>query len=173
MIIVGLAAIGATIVTALLLGLAYAVGRKQWPTTPAVARWAATLWALNFILDLLILYFAMPALTGPYGGWEWVLWPLALSGVYALFGGSLLRARGALGALNERMNTIPGGFSSRSRRGGRVVGEQPSGGVPSGALAGGVAILTALAVAIVINGLSSPPRRRSRCRLPMSIISCW
>lgn len=153
MIIVGLAAIGATVVTALLLGLAYAVGRKQWPATPAVARWTATLWALNFILDLLILYFAMPALTGPYGGWEWVLWPLALSGVYALFGGSLLRARGALGALNERMNTVPGGFGSRSRRGGRVVGEQPSGGVPSGALAGGAAILTALAVAIVINGL--------------------
>src|SRR5512142_1392727 len=120
MIIVGLAAIGATIVTALLVALAYALGRKTWPTTPIVARWAATLWALNFIINLLILYFAMPAMTGPYGGWEWLLWPLALTGVFALFGGSFTRARSTLGALNARMNTIPGGSGARSRRSGRV-----------------------------------------------------
>ena len=161
MIIVGLAALGATIVTALLVALMYALGRKQLPAWGAVVRWAATLWALNFVLDLAILYFAMPAITGPYGGWQWLLWPLALSGVYALFGGSFLRARQTLGSLNERMNTIPGmggmgglaGSGSR-RTGGRwVVSEHPDGGVPSGARAGGVAILVALAVAVAVNGL--------------------
>src|SRR6185437_10547757 len=157
MIIVGLAAIGATVVTALLLGLAYALGRAQWPKWRVVARWAASIWALNFALDLLILYFAMPAITGPYGGWQWLLWPLAISGVYALFGGSLLQASQTLGALNERMNTISsvtgsayGGGAHRRRP---IVSEQPAGGMPRGALAGGLAILAALVIAIVINGV--------------------
>ncbi len=154
MIIVGLAAIGATIVTALLLGMAYALGRKQWPSVRLWAIWAARLWAINFVLDLLILYFAMPALTGPYGGWQWLLWPLAFSGIYALFGGSFLRAQQTLGALNERMSGIASmNGGGRGARGRRVVGQQPEGGVPSGALAGGLAILAALAIGIVINGL--------------------
>ncbi len=162
MIIVGLAAIGATVVVALLLGTAYALGRKQWSSARAAALWAAPLWALNFILDLVILYFAMPALTGPYGGWQWLLWPLALSGVYALFGGSMLRAQQTLDALNERMRSVPGsfgatgvsgGFRPARRRSGRVVSEQPTGGVPSGALAGGLAILAALAIGLVVNGV--------------------
>ena len=164
MIIVGLSAIGATVVTALLLGLAYALGRKQWPGWGVALRWAAPLWALNVALDLLILYFAMPAITGPYGGWQWLLWPLALTGVYALFGGSFLRARQTLGSLNERMNTIPGmggmggmsgltGAGSRRTSGRRVVSEQPDGSVSSGALAGGIAIVAALVIAVVINGV--------------------
>jgi hypothetical protein len=157
MIIVGLAAIGATVVTALLLGLAYALGRARWPKWRGVARWAASLWALNFVLDLLILYFAMPAITGPYGGWQWLLWPLAITGVYALFGGSLLRASQTLGALNERMNTISGvtggAYGGGAHRRRPIVSEQPAGGMPRGALAGGLAILAALAIAIVINGM--------------------
>ncbi len=159
MIIVGLAAIGATVVVALLLALAYALGRKQWPTPRVVALWAAPLWALNFLLDLLILYFAMPALTGPYGGWQWLLWPLALTGTYAIFGGSFLRARQTLDALNERMNTIPNinGLGRAAGRGagrnGRVVSAQPAGGLSSGALAGGLAIVAALVIGVVVNGL--------------------
>ncbi len=161
MIIVGLAAIGATVVTALLLALVYALGRKQWPSPRVVALWAAPLWALTFILDLGILYFAMPAITGPYGGWQWLLWPLILIGVYALFGGSVARARQTLSALNERMNTIPGAYgmggsgrgAARRASGKRVVNEQPVGGLPSGALAGGIAIIAALVIGVVINGV--------------------
>lgn len=163
MIIVGLAAIGAAVVVALLLALASAVGRKRWPAPRVVALWAAPLWALNFALDLAIFYFAMPALTGPYGGWQWLLWPLALTGVYVIFGGSLLRARLSLDALNERLNSIPGyGFGAASQRGGarrgaaggrRVVGEQPEGGLPGVAQAGGLAIIAALVIGVVVNGV--------------------
>lgn len=149
MIIVGLAAIGATVVVALMLALMFAFGRKQWPTSRALALWAAPLWALNFALDLVIFYFVMPALTGPYGGWQWLLWPLALSGVYTIFGGSFARATQALGALNQRMNSVPQGY--RAGRGGAERGGV--GRAATGALAGGVAILVALAIGVVVNGV--------------------
>lgn len=164
MIIVGLAAIGATVVVALLLALAYAVGRKQWPTPRVVAQWAAPLWALSFALDLALLYFVMPALTGPYGGWQWLLWPLALAGVYVIFGGSFLRARGMLDSFNERLNSVSGAyaFGSASHRGSarrgaaggrRVVSEQPEHELSGAAQAGGMAIIAALLIGVVVNGV--------------------
>ncbi|HEX8982604.1 MAG TPA: hypothetical protein VF792_07540 [Ktedonobacterales bacterium] len=152
MIIVGLAAIGATFVMAVLLALAYAVGRRQWPNTRALLLWAGGLWLINFALDLLILYFAMPALTGPYGGWQWLLWPLALTGAYVLFGGSFQRMRQTLGSLNERMNTVSS-VRGRGPRGRRVVNAQPGGGMPGAGLAGGLAILVALVIGVAVNGL--------------------
>ncbi len=156
MIIVGLAAIGATIVTAVLLALAYAGGRAQWSISRPLLTWAGALWLINFALDLLILYFAMPALTGPYGGWQWLLWPLALTGAYVLFGGSFLRMRQTLGSLNERMNTVSS-VRGRGPRGRRVVNSQPDSGSPFGlsgvARAGGLAILLALVIGVVVNGL--------------------
>src|SRR5579859_372484 len=128
MIIVWLAVIGATVVTALLTALSWALGRARWPAWRVVGLWAAGLWAINFVLDLLILYFAMPALTGPYGGWQWLLWPLFLSGVYVIFGGSLAQARNAFSGINARFGALGGAasnlssFTSRGQTGrGRVV----------------------------------------------------
>src|SRR5579859_6317148 len=147
MIIVWLAVIGATVVTALLTALSWALGRARWPAWRVVGLWAAGLWAINFVLDLLILYFEMPALTGPYGGWQWLLWPLTLSAVYVIFGGSLAQARRSFETLNERMGAMGGGLgnissfnaSGRKRGGGRVVASTPPGNSVSAAAAGGAA----------------------------------
>src|SRR5579859_7046096 len=103
MIIFWLAALGASIVTGLLVGLVYLTARSAHPTPRAVARWAAVLWIANFLFDLVVLYFGTPALTGPYWGGQWLLWSLLLSGVLALSGGSFSRLRGALNVLSEEM----------------------------------------------------------------------
>ncbi|HLY29580.1 MAG TPA: hypothetical protein VKQ36_01005 [Ktedonobacterales bacterium] len=166
MIVFGLAAIGATIVVALLVAFAWLGARRSQTTPPApreLAIWAAQLWVLNFLVDLLILYFALPALTGPYGGWQWVLWPLLFSGVFALFGGSVLRARESFAALNDRLNnrtvrSFNGFAGARSGRpGAKIVDSQPGSGavrgVRSSFFAGASVIAVVLLVGIVINSL--------------------
>ena len=155
MIIVGLAAIGATIVAALLLGLAWFAGRKQWPAPRAVALWVAPIWGITFVLNLVILYFDMPAFTGPWGGWQWLLWPLTLMSVYVIFGGSLTRARQSIDSLNGRLNSIPGGYSFSRRGSRRVVDQQPDGGIPGAARAGGLAIAGALIISVISLALNA------------------
>jgi hypothetical protein len=89
MIIVGLAALGALIVTAILVGARLILSRRPADIQRAILPWAGIIFGLNFIFDLLVLYFNMPALTGPYGGWQWLLWPLLLSGALcAVLGGA-------------------------------------------------------------------------------------
>lgn len=162
MIIVWLALLGALIVTGLLVALAYLAGRGKPLDMGVVPRWALRLFVFNFVLDLAILYFAMPALTGPYWGGQWLLWPLLLTGVLALFGGSLLQARDALNTFSRQVNSGnvnifeigPGGMRGR-RRGGLVDSEPPSpvGAPRTGGLAGGAAIALVFIVAILANGL--------------------
>jgi hypothetical protein len=163
MIIVWLAALGATIVVVIFAALAYAFSRTDRPTPAALARWAGKLWLFNFALDLAILYIAQPALTGPYGGWQWLLWPLLFTGVLALFGGSFGQVRSTFDSLSAQINGDRPfrGTLSAYRRGGsrsaRVVDDKPrrngaSTVVASGA-AGTAAIALALLVAIVVNGL--------------------
>lgn len=105
MIIVWLAAVGATIIVAIVAGLSYLTSRGKPPTMGVLAQWAGRLWIVNFLLDLAILYFAMPAMTGPYWGGQWLLWPLLITGVLALFGGSVLQMRSALESFTEQVNT--------------------------------------------------------------------
>lgn len=154
--IVWLALIGATIVTALMLGLALALSRGRGVAPRALALWAAPIWALNFIADLLILYFAMPALTGPYSGWQWLLWPLALTGLYVAFGGSVMGVTRSMNAFNTRLmslSDVTNGAGRGAGRGKRVVGDQPEGGMPAAALAGIAAVVVALLVGAVVNGM--------------------
>jgi hypothetical protein len=162
MIILGLAALGATLVVAAMVGLAYLTAGKQRPEPAVVGWWAARLWAFGFLLSLLILYLATPALTGPYWGWQWLLWPLFLTGIFALFGGGFGRMRQALDALTEQINSERSWRTVRAapRRGarGRTVEQrqpvQPLHAAPrTGALAGAAAMVTALLIATVVNGL--------------------
>jgi hypothetical protein len=157
MIIFWLAALGATIVTAILVGLVYLFARKQRPNARDLAAWAATLWGFNLILNLVILYFFLPPMTGPYWGWQWLIWPLLLSGVFALFGGGFRQMRVTIDSLTERINA-EGSF----RRGGKVsrdwVDERPPkssqpGRLQVGALVGVAAIVLSLAIATIVNGL--------------------
>src|SRR5262249_3072353 len=140
--------------------------RGKMPTPGVVLPWAARLWVVNFLLDLVILYFAMPALTGPYWGGQWLLWPLLITGVLALFGGSLTNIRAALDNFGDSVNTgngsifqwTPGQFGGcrgRGRRPGPIAGERARGGQApqSSGVAGGIAIALVFVTAIVVNGL--------------------
>jgi hypothetical protein len=157
MIIFWLAALGATIVVAILVGLLYLFARAQRPDPRDLLRWAAELWVFNLVLNLIILYFFMPPMTGPYWGWQWLIWPLILSGVFALFGGGFRQIRASIDSLTERINA-EGSF----RRGGNGsrdwVDERPAkssqpGRLQAGALVGVSAIVLGLAIATIVNGV--------------------
>src|SRR5690242_8153426 len=141
MIILWLAVLGASIVTAVMVGLALLFGRRAKASPRALAFWALRLWVFAFILNPLILYLAEPAITGPYWGGQWLIWPLLLTGVFALFGGGVDRARAAIGTFTERINS--GTFTARPQRGQRrspfrVVDDNPpdTTAVPARPLAG-------------------------------------
>lgn len=160
MIIVWLAALGASIVVGLLVALVYLTARGKPPRLEVALRWAAGLWVINFFIDLAILYFSEPALTGPYWGMQWLLWPLLLTGVLALFGGSLANVRSALDSFTDSVNA--GGVSFQLGRGSlsgrgraRVVEDRLARGQAprTSGVAGGVAVALVLVIAIAVNGL--------------------
>lgn len=161
MIIVWLAALGATIVVVLMAALAYVCARKDRPHPADLAQWALRLWIVNFVLDLGILYATSPALTGPYWGMQWLLWPLLLTGIFALFGGSFGQMRASLDSLSEglngdvghRLRQYSGGVGNRFRT---VDATRPRAvGPTSSGLAGAVAIALVFVVALVFNGIIS------------------
>ena len=158
MIIIWLAVLGASIVTAVMVALALLFGRRAKASPRDLAFWAMRLWIFNLVLDLAILYLAEPAITGPYWGGQWLIWPLLLTGVFALFGGGVDRVRAAIDDFTHRINT--GDFQFRATRGQRrssfrVVEQTPpaSTGVPASPQAGSAAIALALIVVLLVNGL--------------------
>ena len=162
MVILWLAFLGATGVTAALvvLVLAFTAGRR--PSGAALLRWAWPLWIANFVLDLVILYLAMPALTGPYGGWQWLLWPLLLTGALAAFGGGLGQVATTFETLAGQINGQQGFSGLRNSAGGpkrsgfsrgRVVGDRPTPFLAGSASAGATAIGVVLVVALLFNGV--------------------
>jgi hypothetical protein len=80
-----IALIEAVVVIAILLGGRFLLGRRIPLEWPKIARWLGITFVVNYLLGLFILYFAEPALTGPYGGWQWALWPLFFTSVFNLF----------------------------------------------------------------------------------------
>jgi hypothetical protein len=158
MVIVWLAVLGASIVTAIMVGLALLFGRQAKAGSRELALWALRLWIFNLILDLIILYLAEPAITGPYWGGQWLIWPLLLTGGFALFGGGVDRVRSAVEDFTHRINT--GEFPIRTQRtqrrsSFRVVDQNAPAaqGVPASPTAGTAAIALALIVALLVNGL--------------------
>jgi hypothetical protein len=144
MIIVLLALIGAIIVMAILTIGRLGFGRREKFVGQKFFRWFAWYFALNFILCLAILYFSEPALTGPFGGWQWLLWPLILSSIANLFA----FARPALQVLEEASAASQG----RARGGGGTVSVSP--GASRGAIAAGIfGLIVAAVIAIVVSGL--------------------
>lgn len=158
MVIVWLAVLGASIVTAIMVGLALLFGRQAKAAPRELALWALRLWIFNLILDLIILYLAEPAITGPYWGGQWLIWPLLLTGGFALFGGGVDRVRSAVDDFTHRINA--GEFPLRTQRtqrrsSFRVVDQNAPAaqGVPASPTAGTAAIALALIVALLVNGL--------------------
>lgn len=159
MIIVWLAALGASIVVGLLVALAYVAAvaaRGNRPDLATTGMWAWRLWLVNFALDLAILYFINPPLAGPYWGGQWLLWPLLFSGILALFGGSFRRMGVAVASFTRQINDGRVRFRM-PRRGGetKVVDEKRRRGrAPrTSAPAGVLALALVVVVVVVVNGL--------------------
>ena len=92
-----IALIGTLIVMFILVIGRLGFGRREAFNAARFFRWFAWYFVINFVLSLLILYFGQPALTGPFGGWQWVFTPLVISSIANLF----VFARPALGVLEE------------------------------------------------------------------------
>jgi len=85
MIILLLALIGALIVMAILSIGRLAFGRRELFIARKFVRWFLGYFVFNYFFCLLILYLTEPALTGPFGGWQWILFPLVISSIANLF----------------------------------------------------------------------------------------
>ena len=85
MIILLLALIGALIVMAILSLGRLAFGRRELFIARRFVRWFLGYFVFNYFFCLLILYVSEPALTGPFGGWQWILFPLVISSIANLF----------------------------------------------------------------------------------------
>lgn len=154
MVIVGIALVGAVIVAGILALVRYTitVAQRRSVAPAELGRWVAGIFIGNFVLDLAILYFVQPALTGPYNGWEWLLWPLFLTGIVVLFTSGWSGSRVLIDMLEQSagrgtLRVAPGAGGRR-----RVVnaGDRAGGaGGSAGLFVIGLVILTA----VVINGI--------------------
>ncbi|MDQ6659852.1 MAG: hypothetical protein M3Z24_02670 [Chloroflexota bacterium] len=145
MIIFLLALIGTIIVMAILTIGRLAFGRSEPFNRQKFLRWFITYFVLNYILSLLILYFSEPALTGPFGGWQWTLWPLVISSIANLFA----FARPAMGILEEAS-----ALSQGRSRAGRSSSPSIPANVSRGAVAAGIfGLIFAVVIGIVVSGL--------------------
>ncbi|HEV2405352.1 MAG TPA: hypothetical protein VGR88_07865 [Ktedonobacterales bacterium] len=157
MILVWYALLGASVVTALLLALLYITAGAKRPAAAMAARWGIRLWVVNFVVCLALLYVALPAMTGPYWGGQWLLWPLLISGFIAFGGGSLARIWRSLDTLTEQINSDEplrfGGYRWRKRtpRDVKLRASRRRTPATSGR-AGLAAIAVALCVAVLVNG---------------------
>ena len=144
MIVFLLAFIGALIVMAILSIGRLAFGRREPFVARAFVRWFAGYFIFTSLFCLAFVYFSEPALTGPFGGWQWVLWPLALSSIGNLFA----LARPALSTLEELSAASQGRTSTP-----RTHAQLPT-AVSRSAIAAGIFGLVIVAgVALVVAGL--------------------
>src|SRR5215469_14976034 len=144
MITVLLAFIGAVIVMAILTVGRLVFGRREAFVARKFIRWFIGFFIFNFIVCFLIIYGTEPALTGPFGGWQWLLWPLVLSSIGNLFS----FARPMLGTLEDISAASQG---RRSSRGNPV--SLPT-NASRGAIAAGIfGLAVAAFIGIVVAGL--------------------
>ncbi len=120
MVIFLLALIGTLVVMIVLTFGRLVFGRRELFKRQTFIRWFISYFIVNYILSLLILYFTQPALTGPFGGWQWTLWPLAISCIANLFafarpaadvlGAATAASQGRFSSSNSTIR-MPGNFS--------------------------------------------------------------
>src|SRR5437667_2340679 len=140
-----LALIAALIVMAILCIGRFAFGRREQFNGRKFLRWFIGYFIFNYLVCLLILYIGQPALTGPFWGWQWVLWPLVISSVANLFA----FARSAVSVL-EDASAISQGKPRSARSTSTTIPANAS----RGAIAAGIlGLVVAAVVGIVISGL--------------------
>src|SRR5256714_1277243 len=144
MIILLLALIGALIVMAILSLGRLAFGRRELFIARKFVRWFLGYFIFNYIFCLLILYVSQPALTGPFGGWQWILFPLVVSSIANLFA----FVRPLLGSLEDVA------AASQGRRSGRNNPISLPTEASRGAIAAGIfGLVVAASIGIVVAGL--------------------
>jgi hypothetical protein len=140
-----IALIGTIIVMIILVIGRLGFGRREAFNAGRFFRWFGWYFVINFVLSLLILYFSQPALTGPFGGWQWIFTPLIISSVANLFA----FARPALGVLEEASAASQGRVRST-----RSAPAQLPVKASRGAIAAGIFGLVVVGVVgIVVSGL--------------------
>src|SRR5437588_5098120 len=145
MIIFLLALIGTVVVMAILTIGRLGFGRREAFNSRRFINWFAWFFVINYLICLAILYFSEPALTGPFGGWQWLLWPLVISSIANLFA----FARPALNVIEDASAISQG--RPRSTRNGPV--QMPT-TASRGAIAAGIfGLVVAGVIGIVISGL--------------------
>jgi hypothetical protein len=119
MVVLLLALVGALLVMVLLSIGRLCFGRSEPLVGQAFIKWFIGFFIFSFVLCLLIVYFGMPALTGPFWGWQWILWPLLISSALCLFtfAGSI---RSAL-AVSAGLTVTPATRSNKGSTGRRGI----------------------------------------------------
>ncbi len=144
MIILLLALFGTLIVMAILSIGRLGFGRKEQFNARRFFAWFLRYSIFNYILCLLIIYVSEPALTGPFGGWQWVLWPLVLSSILNLFA----FIRPMIGIMEDASAASQG---RSSRRTGTV---QVPADASRGAIAAGIfGLVVAVTLGLLVAGL--------------------
>jgi hypothetical protein len=145
MIILLLALIGTAIVMAILTIGRLGFGRSEPFDRKKFVRWFIRYFIFNYVVSLFIIYVSEPALTGPFGGWQWVLWPLVLSSLLNL----LAFIRPMMGAL-EDVSAISQGRRSATRSNSTRVPASAS----RGAIAAGIfGLVVAAGIGLIVSGL--------------------
>lgn len=117
-----------------------AFGRREKFDSRKFFSWLLRYFIFNYIVCLAILYFSLPALTGPFWGWQWLVWPLIFSSIGNLFA----FARPAIGVLEDVSTAAQGGGRFRT------VGGSADRGMPRNFSRGAVA---AAIFGLIIAGL--------------------
>jgi len=145
MVIFLLALIGTVIVMAILTIGRVGFGRREKFNGRKFGTWFAWFFVINYLICLAILYFSEPALTGPFGGWQWLLWPLVICSIANLFA----FARPALNVL-EDASAVSQGRSRTARSSPTQIPANAS----RGAIAAGIfGLVVAAVIGIVVSGL--------------------
>lgn len=143
MIILLLALIGALIVMAILTIGRLGFGRREPFDARRFTRWFIGYSIFNYLFCLIIIYGTEPAFTGPFWGWQWVLWPLVISSIANLFA----FARPALATLED----ISAASQGRSIRRSSV---QVPASASRGTIAAGIfGLIVAAVIGLVVAGL--------------------
>src|SRR5579885_1811572 len=119
MIIFLLALIGTLIIMAILTIGRLVFGRREKFEARKVSSWFVRYFIFNYVVCLAILYFSEPALTGPFWGWQWLVWPL----IFSCIGNLFAFARPAIGVLEDvstaaqtgRFRTVGGSAATAPR----------------------------------------------------------
>lgn len=146
MIILLLALIGTVVVMVILSIGRLGFGRSERFKAQAFWRWFIGYSIFNFLFSLLILYISQPALTGPFGGWQWLLGPLVVSSLLNLFA----FARPMLGVLEDASAISQGRRSSFRNSTVQVPANASRGAVAAGIFGLVFAALIGLAVSGLI-----------------------